>query len=206
MSHPSLVADFSPSASCFMDEEFIAEEYPIQIKPHFSTGEPIRFISQECGPFDRRQMISVPLWVALYLERHGKCSIVEPAWLSLTHIKAKIREERELGTSTFATIDDVMLQVATILLNRDYLNNDYLGGSVARANLVTLIFELLLIRKGKVVEGLKQLDVTSAVVDITNMTSLERASIRPHASGIMDELRKLWTIRDAVLGAESRGM
>jgi len=194
------------SCSSFEDEEFMAEEYMVQIQPHFNTGESLRFISQECGPFDRRTPISVPLWIATYLEKHGKCTIIPPSWMTVAYMKSKIREERENGTESFAKFDDTMVQVAMILLNRDYLLSEYIGGPNNRNAILTLVHELLLLRKAKIVEGLKQVDVTSAVIDITNMTSVERASIRPHAVGMMDELRKLWTIREAVLGAEPRGM
>jgi hypothetical protein len=121
-------------------------------------------------------------------------------------MKQKIKEERENGTDSFAKIDDTMIQVAMILLNREYLPREYLGGPVNRNAIATLLQELMLIRKAKIVEGLKQVDVTSSVIDITNMTSAERCSIRPHAVCMMDELRKLWTIRESVLGGGPRGM
>ena len=194
------------TSSCFQDEEFLAEDYSIDIQPHFSTGEPLRFISSECGPFDRRCTAKAPLWVALYLEKHGKCTIISPEWLCVPALKQKVREERERGTSTFASLEEHLIQVAVMLLNRDYMNGEYLGGQEARNQMQTLLTELLMIRKAKVVEGLKQIDVTTSVVDITNMTSIERASIRPQGSIIMDLLRDLWTIRDGVLAAEPRGM
>lgn len=194
------------TASSFQDEELIAEEFPISIQPHFNTGEPLRFISQECGPFDRRSATSVPLWVALYLERHGKCSIIHPEWLSVAFFKQKIREERERGTGTFASIDDQIIQVACILLNRDHLTAEYLGGQMNRNQMSTILTELLMIRKAKMIEGLKQIDVTTSIVDITNMTAIERANIRPQGSKIMDSLRDLWTIRESVIGVEPRGM
>jgi GINS complex subunit 2 len=190
----------------FSDEEFLAEECMIEIQPHFNAGEPLRFISQECGPFDRRTPTRVPLWVGIYLEKHGKCTIRNPDWLSVPYIKAKVREERERGTGTFATLDDHSVQVAVILLNRDYLTSEYLGGHAVRSQMQTLLTELLMIRKAKMIEGLKQIDLATSVVDITNMTSIERASIRSQSSMIMDQLRELWTIRDHVLLGETRGM
>lgn len=194
------------ASSCFQDEEYLAEEYKISIQPNFNTGEPLRMISSEYGPFDRRSPTLVPLWMAIHLERLGKCHIIPPLWLRVDFLKPKIREEREKGAHLFSPLDEYMLQVGLILLNRDYLSNEYLGGPQERSFLSSLLLELLLIRKTKAVDGLKQIDVTSAVVDISKMTSIERASIRPQASHMIDRLRSLWTLRETVLGAESRGM
>ena len=206
MAHLLAELDSIRSSPSFQNEEFLAEEYPVDIQPHFSTGEPLRFISQECGPFDRRSPTRVPLWVALYLEKHGKCTIMNPEWLTVTALRQKVREERERGTGTFATLDDHLVQVAIMLLNRDDLSTEYLGGQAERNQMLTLLTELLMIRKAKVVEGLKQIDIATSVVDITNMTSIERACIRAQSSLIMDQLRDLWTIRDQVLAGEARGM
>lgn len=194
------------SFSSFEDEEFLAEEYSISIQPYFSTGEPLRMISSEYGPFDRRSPLNVPLWMAIHLERHGKCIIIPPSWLRVDILKAKIREERENGPNMFAPLDETILQVGIILLNREYLTVEYLGGPSERAVMSALLLELMLIRKAKAVDGLKQIDVTSAVIDISKMTSIERASIRPQASRMVDQLRILWTLRETVLGAEPRGM
>ena len=193
------------TGSLFEDEEFLAEEYLISIQPTFNTGEPLRMISSEYGPFDRRIPMSVPLWMALHLEQHGKCQIIAPPWLAVEALRSKIREEREKGANMFAPIDEYILQVGLILLNRDYMNAEYLGGPNERAVMSALLLELMLIRKAKAVEGLKQIDVTSAVIEISKMTSIERASIRPQASRMIDQLRSLWTLREAVLGAEITG-
>lgn len=192
-------------SSAFLDEEFLAEESPVEIQPHFNLGEPIRFISQECGPFDRRSPISVPIWVAVFLEKHGKCTIKPPAWLSVVELKLKLREERERGTTTFASLPEYMLQVALILLNREYLTIEYLGGPVARKQMEALINEILMVRRAKMTEGLKQMDFATSVVDISNMTSVERATVRPQTTVIMDTLRELWAIRNDLIGEEQRG-
>jgi GINS complex subunit 2 len=196
----------SPTDPWFQDEEFLADDFLVSVQPNFNTGEPLRMITSEYGPFDRRTTLSIPLWMAIYLERHGKCTIIPPAWLRIDNLKARIREEREKGASMFADMDDMILQVGTVLLNREYLNVDYLGGPVERNAMSALLLELMLIRKSKAVDGMKQIDVTSSVIDITKMTSLERTSIRPQASRMVDQLRDLWLVRETVLGAESRGM
>ena len=176
------------------------------IQPNFNTGEPLRMITSEYGPFDRRTPLSIPLWMAIYLERHGKCTVIGPAWLSVENLKARIREEREKGAAMFSDMNDMILQVGTVLLNREYLNVEYLGGPAERNAMSALLLELMLIRKSKAVDGMKQIDVTSTVIDISKMTSLERATIRPQASRMVDQLRDLWLVRETVLGAESRGM
>lgn len=182
----------------YNESEFLAEEYPIEIQPQFNSGEPLRFISQECGPFDRRSTLYVPLWIAVYLERHGKCNIKEPNWLNLQSIKQKLREEREKGSESFASFDDHFYQVAVILLNRDYLSTEYLGGQLVRDQILSILTEIHLVRKAKTLEGLKNINVTTNIVDISNMTSIERASIRCQSSVIMDTLMEYWSIRDRV--------
>ncbi len=194
------------TSSGFANEEYLAEETLIEVQPLFNLGEPLRFISQECGPFDRRSNVSVPLWVALYLEKHGKCVIKPPAWLAPGPLRQKLRDERERGPGSFSDLTDHMVQVAFLLLNREYLTTEYLGGQAARKEIETILTELLLLRRAKITEGLKQIDFTTTVVEITNMTSIERECIRPQTCQIMDSLRDLWTIRDDVLGGESRGM
>jgi len=202
---PSSDVDNLRVSPAFEDEDFLAGEYPIEVQPLFSSGEPLRFISDECGPFDRRSNISIPLWVALYLEKHGKCVIQTPDWLSLQALKRKLREEREAGAGSFATFPDHLIQVAFMLLSRNYLQADYLGGSSARNQIETILTEIILLRRAKITEGLKQMDVATTVVGITNMTSLERECIRPQTSLILDSLRDMWTIREELSGSESRG-
>ena len=194
------------SHSGFVEEEFLAEDFLVDVQPHFNSGEPLRFISQECGPFDRRSPISVPLWVALYLERHGKCSIVCPEWLSANNLRQKLKEEREKGAASFSEIQDHMIQVAFLLLNRDHLPAEHLGGEAARNLMGTILTELLMVRRAKMADGLKQIDVGSAVIDISNMSSMERALVRPQTTSIMDSLRRLWTIREDIISGEPRGM
>lgn len=190
----------------FEDEDFLAGEFQVEVQPLFSSGEPLRFISQECGPFDRRSNISIPLWVALYLEKHGKCIIQTPDWLSPQALKRKLREEREAGAGSFAELPDHLIQVAFMLLSRNYLQSDYLGGSSARNQMETILTELLLLRRAKIAEGLKQVDVATTVVGISNMTSAERECIRPQTSVILDSLRDMWTIKDNLSGVGSGGL
>lgn len=192
-------------ATGFVDSEFIAEEFYIEIQPNFNMAEPIRLISHECGPFSRRTTCRVPLWLGLYLERRGKCQILTPSWLSVPYLLSKLRAERERGTGNFASLNDESIQVAISLLHRDYLVGEYLGGQNIRNQIESLITELMMLRRGKAVEGLKQIDVSTSVVEISNMTSAERASIRGQCTSIMGSLSSLWKIRDSVIGLEPRG-
>ena len=189
----------------YADAEFIAEEALVEIQPNFNMGEPVRFVSGEFGPFSRRCRTSVPLWLALYLERHGKCSIVAPSWLNIGHLTTLLREERERGTGAFTALNDEMIQVGIALLNREYLAGEYLGGQTSRTRIQSLVNDILLLRRAKTVEGLKQIDASTSVVDITNMTSVERSSIRNQGSTIMNTLCSLWNIRDNVIGTGLRG-
>lgn len=189
----------------FSESEFLAEELLVEIQPNFNMGEPIRFVSRESGPFSRRHTSRVALWMALYLERHRKCQIITPEWLTVGHLTASLRDERERGTGNFAPLSDDAIQIAVALLNREYLVGDYCGGQRVRNQMQSLLTELLMIRRCKTVEGLKQIDVSTSVVEITNMTSVERAAIRPQSSAIIDSLGSLWKIRDNVVGLESRG-
>lgn len=190
----------------FTECEFLAEEFLVDVQPHFNSGEPLRFISQEVGPFDRRASLAVPLWVALYLERHGKCTIKEPHWLNLSSMKQKLREEREQGSDTFASLSDHFFQAAVILLNRDYLSSEYLGGQQVRDQILSLLAEIQMIRKAKVLEGLKQINVTTNIVEISNMSSVERESIRAQSSVIMDTLMDYWSVRDRIVFTGVGGM
>ncbi len=194
------------STSDFPDEEFLSEECMVTIQPLFTIGEPLRFLSHECGPFDRRSQTVVPLWVALHLQRHGKCQILPPAWLSNEFLKSKLREERERSTSTFAVLDEHVIQMATILLSNEVVASEYLGGEANTKQMQIILAEILMLRRAKIIEGLKQIDVTTSVAEITNMTSMERSAIRPQSTLIMENLRGLWGIRESIMSGETRGM
>ena len=188
------------TSHAFLDEEFIAEESLVTIVPEFTMHEPLRFISNEFGPFRKRSEVQVPLWVALYLERHGKCSIQSPDWLSLDAIRAKIEEERALGPSQFAQLpNEYMFQVALLLLNRQYLTDQsaYLGGPQNRHAIEVALQELQLIRRTKITEGLKRIDASPfTIVDVTNLSSVEREIIRKQTLGILEQISSLWQLRD----------
>jgi hypothetical protein len=182
------------------------EDALVTIEPVFSSGEPLRFLSHECGPFDKRLQTNVPVWVALTLEHRHKCRIVPPAWLTVEYLEAKLREERVKTAAAFADIADESIQLASFLLSREGMPPGYLGGAETRKRLQGMVAEILMIRRGKITGGLKLIDVTTSVVDISGMTSHERAAIRRQTSVMMDSLRSLWTIRETVLAGEPRGM
>lgn len=190
----------------FADDEFLSEECMITIQPLFTISEPLRFLSQECGPFDRRTPAVVPLWVALHLQRHGKCQIIPPPWLSVEYLKSKLREERERSTSTFAVLDEHVIQLATALLSNDTISQEYMGGEANRKQMQIVLAEMLMLRRAKIIEGLKQIDVTTSVAEITNMTSMERSAIRNQSTLILENLRTLWGIRETIVSGEARGM
>jgi hypothetical protein len=141
----------------------------------------------------------------MYLERQGKCAIKEPRWLSVSFVKQKLREERDKGTASFAVMDDNYIQVAVVLLNRDYLTSEYLGGQVVRDQILSLLAELQMVRKAKILEGLKQINVTTNIVEISDMSSMERSSIRPQSSVIMDTLMEFLNLREPIAFIGSRG-
>src|SRR4051794_21798706 len=99
---------FTPS-----EIEFLAEDDPIFIIPTFRTDS-LLFLSGTYGPFRPPAKTTVPLWLALLLRRHDKCTIVPPEWLSIESLKKNLEYERE--DEGFSPLPWRYMEVAQMIL------------------------------------------------------------------------------------------
>lgn len=81
-----------------LDCQFLAENCPIVIKPHFSSGnQNLELLSGQIGPIKAAHNVSVPLWVALSLKKQRKCSILKPEWMHVENLEKLKTLELESG-------------------------------------------------------------------------------------------------------------
>lgn len=96
---------------------FMVKHESIDIKPNFISDK-LKLISGEFGPFRAGVISEVPIWLALYLKKRGKCTILLSEDFSVQLLKAKIKEETESKGSltkinhNFFEIFDVVAKAA----------------------------------------------------------------------------------------------
>ena len=76
------------------ESEFFAESELIEIIPNF-RGDKLKFISGTFGPFKPAKPVTVPLWLAIYLQQRKRCDVHLPNWLDLEFLKKVRMEEME---------------------------------------------------------------------------------------------------------------
>lgn len=83
---------------------FVADETFISIIPSFDATEALPLIAtaEPVGPFQAGLPATVPLWMALLLQKRSLCTIVPPEWLNATNLSEIIAYERQHADSLFA--------------------------------------------------------------------------------------------------------
>ena len=126
----------------------------------------------------------VPLWLALFLKRRGKCRIVAPDWLAPEQLEETLAEERR-NQDRFAPLPYHYLEVAFELLNA--AEDDLQDANRTRVALVDLEDT----RRAKVARGLKNIDRSVNVIKLPDISAMELNRIRGVAVGALDSLRTL---------------
>ena len=73
--------------------EFYAKNQLIDIKPT-DNFDKMYLISGNFGPFKPQKPITVPLWLGIEFKKKGKCSILQPTWLSTEILYSMVQNER----------------------------------------------------------------------------------------------------------------
>ncbi|ODV88735.1 hypothetical protein CANCADRAFT_128017 [Tortispora caseinolytica NRRL Y-17796] len=161
---------------------YLAEEQLVSIVPRQSMDS-ITLIGRSMPALRPLVRQEVPLWLALLLKRHGKCSIVAPAWLDIENLK-HIYEQEQANRNRFSELPEHWIETSELLLNEaaDDISSE---PHTIRA----LLQDLKEIRQSKAREGMGQL--TSSYIQLDNLGRMEIHELRGFMTGIMRQLHKL---------------
>lgn len=87
----------------FYDLEFFAEETPIDVIMSCSIDR-FELVGGLYGPFRELQRYTVPLWLAIVLKKHKKCSILPPEWLEADKLTSIYKSEQVEETDSFSSL------------------------------------------------------------------------------------------------------
>ena len=120
----------------------------------------------------------VPLWLALFLKRRGKCRIVAPDWLAPEQLEETLAEERR-NHERFAPLPYHYLEVAFELLS--VAEDDLQEANRIRVALVDIEDT----RRAKLARGLKTIDHNTDVITLPDISAMELSRIRGVATGAL---------------------
>ena len=188
------IADTAGLTGCpnFGDEEFLAEEFPVQVTVASGRRLPsLPLSSGTISPTRALQTIEVPLWAGLWLERRKFVTIHTPSWFSTEWVNAAVEKERtERDRSKLLPLPARFLEICTLLMN------DH-----GTESLRVAIEDLIAIRKTKILESVRTIDAYTPAVDVTGLTSAERSAIRTGVSGLLCSLSSLTKPQNSSMGA-----
>ncbi|KAL1917304.1 uncharacterized protein VTP21DRAFT_4960 [Calcarisporiella thermophila] len=173
---PALRHGFSP-----YEIEFLAENELIDILPSYKM-DPLHLICGTYGPFQPPKRTQVPLWLALTLKKHQKCSIIPPEWLTIEYLEKTLEEERE-HSDRFSEMPYRYMETAHLLL--ESATDDIQDVNEIRA----LLKDLREARQVKVREGMLALEPTYIQMD--NLSLMEINEIRPLFAQAFNDLHRL---------------
>ncbi|WFD38629.1 DNA replication protein psf2 [Malassezia japonica] len=161
--------------------EYVASsETLIRILPLVSVDR-VRLLSGTYGPFRPPAHAEVPLWLALSLRKKRKCVIIPPDWLSVDALTEYVRQETT--SLPFAPLPLHYVAIAKLLLEQ--ASEDIPSSSRVRA----LLKDLREARQSKVLSGLEM--VNPAHLEMTNISSLEIAELRPFFATALQQLQAI---------------
>lgn len=164
--------------------EFFAENALVEIVPNFRM-DTLTFISGNFGPFVPGVTLRVPLWLAIYLKRRQRCTIIAPGWLDLANLRDRIEEETK--SEGLILFEYHYMEIASLLLA--HAQDDIKRKKLLRASLE----DFYNIRLNKLQKGLSSLKPTDKSVNLTNICAIELQSVRrllPFALNTLSSLRK----------------
>jgi GINS complex subunit 2 len=149
---------------------FLAGDELVECVPSFSTDMPLELLSVvKLGPLRAGIPISMPLWLALLLEKRNLANISAPTWLSVDNLKAVL--EWEQTRETFSPALPYYWQPLARHLGKDEA-------------VKILLQDIAMVRMDKIRRNLHTLskqslssESTLPIVTITGIGALELASI-----------------------------
>lgn len=184
--------------------EFMAENELILIRPNFEIKENkgyMNCISGDFGPFNPLMNVSVPLWLALALKKMAKCRILQPAWLSVQFLSAKLSKEKE--GDAFEQMPYHYMELASLVFQHAPDDMEDL------VKIRTLMEDIQNVRQDKIRNGLQRIasDVqsggTASAVKMNNVGALEINSVRDFMVESLDKFYQLSAQNSEEFGASS---
>mmetsp|Transcript_36274 Transcript_36274/g.63906 ORF Transcript_36274/g.63906 Transcript_36274/m.63906 type:complete len:223 (-) Transcript_36274:33-701(-) len=170
------------------DDKFTALEALVEIIPKFSSDKPVDCIKGKFGPFRAHSAAKVPLWLALEMDRLQQCTIELPAWLHEEELK-RMRDDELANPETFGNVPEHYLEIAFAFLTESHT---YKHDNRDKSRTVLLLRDLVELRRSKIVDGLKQLDVSSEM-NVTHMSAAELTCFRTRSLHTLDMFYSLLT-------------
>ena len=174
----------APGAPLTSEEvAFLAGDQQITIQARASLNA-LHLLDGDIDEISTMRQEQVPLWLALFLKRRGKCRIVAPDWLNPEALEDTLAAERR-DQGRFAPLPYHYLEVAYELLNA--AEDDLQDPNRIRVALVDIEDT----RRAKVARGLKSIDRAVNVIKLNDISAMELNRIREFACSSLDSLQYL---------------
>lgn len=183
------------------DDQFIAMEQKVTIRPNFETRRPIQCIAGSFGRFRYLSPIEVPLWLALELEKKKRCTIEVPKWMEVDSLKRSLEAERE-EPYVFLPLDHHYIETGLALLS---LSTAFTAQPFERLKMFTTLKELIEVRRAKIIQGMLTFDSQINHINVTNMAAVEIASVRGRTTVALDTFRDMLKARALQLQVAEEG-
>ena len=162
---------------------FIAGDEPIKIQARAPLPA-LQLLAGDLEAVAPLHHTEVPLWLAVFLKRRGKCRIVAPDWLAPEQLEQTLAEERR-NQDRFTPLPYHYLEIAFELLN--VAEDDLTDANRIRVALVDIEDT----RRAKIHRGLKTIDKTVNHINLPDISAMELNRIRGIAVGALDSLHTL---------------
>ena len=173
--------------------EYLSSKELVTIIPKFKM-KTLQLLTGTFGPFMSNVPIEVPLWVAVFLRKRGKCKIQLPQWMTVENLSEMIQAQR--NSPKFIYIHFYYQIIAQQLLR--CAHEDFKASSLIQ----TLLSELQSIRHDKFRNSLQSLQ-PNVVYSLKNLSHMELNTFRPH---LLETLNEISTLRRSGQIAKARSI
>mmetsp|Transcript_31425 Transcript_31425/g.43604 ORF Transcript_31425/g.43604 Transcript_31425/m.43604 type:complete len:211 (+) Transcript_31425:307-939(+) len=161
--------------------EFNAECEEVEIVPNFSS--PImNLIEGSFGPFRPSIQKTVPLWLAVFLKRRQRCTVVVPEWMVKEKLEEVLERERE-DEQGFQPLPYHYFEMSELLFKE--AKDDVVDLHLVREKLK----DISSVRRNKLQVGLRKI-TASDPVEIANLCSVEIEFIRGFMRSALERFRR----------------
>jgi len=158
--------------------EHVAEDELVTIIPTFNSERKLNLIQGDFGPFKATKPTDVPLWLATYYKKKGRCKIRFPDWLDYDTLNEAFTFERTHPDQFYPQLPFHYMEFSNLLLL--HAKDDLQEPEKVRG----LLADLQSIRFDKIqniLQNIPQELQQKKVVSLTGLGSLELNCIRNFA-------------------------
>lgn len=162
-----------------------------RFEPYFSVDkilEPSMKIAlawEEYGPIRQHEVVKIPLWVGLRLEKSKQGHLLPPVWLDEQMLKRTADLERQ-NPYSFQRVDPNYIHVGQTFLQQAHWFERNQKRAIEMA-----LRTLIKTRRMKCNEGMQSLDSELKMLDCTNLTNSEVTWYRERATSMLHRMHKL---------------